>query len=53
VFELPTSTASQLTANITSLFADPGTFSVIVLVAGLPLAFWVVRKLIGLIPKTR
>jgi hypothetical protein len=31
--------------------ADPGTLTVIALVAGIPLAFYVIKKLIGLIPK--
>ncbi len=51
MFAIPTSTAASLTANVTSLFADPGLLLVVVLAAGIPLGFYVVRKVIGLIPK--
>lgn len=48
---IPTSTASDLAANVTSQFADSGTLTVLVFAAGVPLAFYVIRKLIGLLPK--
>lgn len=51
MFEVPTSTASLLTANVTSQFADVGTLTVIALAAGIPLGFYVIKRLIGLIPK--
>jgi len=50
MFVVPTSTATSLTANITSQLSDPGLLAVLVLVAGIPLAFYVVHKLLGLIP---
>ena len=51
MFEVPTSTASQFLANVTSQIADTGTLTVIALAAGIPLAFYVIRRLVGLIPK--
>ena len=52
-FVVPTSTASSLTANIGSQFADPGTLTVVVVAAGIPLAFYVIHQLMGLLPKSR
>jgi hypothetical protein len=51
MFEVPTSTATNLLANITSQFSDTGTLAVVVLAAGIPLAFYAIKKIIGLIPK--
>lgn len=51
MFIVPTSTASYFTANIASQLADPGTLLVVGLAAGIPLAFYVIKKLIGLVPK--
>jgi len=51
MFTVPTSTASSLTANITSFLADPGLLTLLLLVAGIPLGFYVAKKLLGLIPK--
>lgn len=53
LFEVPTSTVSDLTANITSTIADPGLLLVIVFAAALPVVFWLVHKIIGLFPKAR
>lgn len=53
MFSVPTSTADSLTATITDAFADPGLLLVIVVAAGLPLAFWAIRRVIGLVPKGR
>ena len=50
MFTVPTSTVASLTANVTSQITDPGTLAVLVLVAGIPLAFYVIHKLLGLIP---
>lgn len=50
MFTVPTSTATQLLANVTSQLSDVGTLTVVVLAAGIPLAFYVIRRLIGLIP---
>lgn len=48
---VPTSTPTDLTASMTSQFADVGFLAVVVLAAGIPLTFYVIKKLIGLIPK--
>jgi len=53
MFELPTSTASAVMANVSSVFADPGTLTVLALAAGLPVAFWLIKQVIGLFPKSR
>ena len=52
-FTVPSSTASTLTANVGDQIADPGTLLVIALAAGIPLAFYVIHQLVGLIPKGR
>ena len=51
MFTVPTSTVSSLLANVTGQIADSGTLLVICLAAGIPLAFYVIRRLIGLVPK--
>jgi len=48
---VPTSTPTDLTANLNDQITDTGTLAIIVLVAAIPLFFYVVRKLIALIPK--
>jgi H2-forming N5,N10-methylenetetrahydromethanopterin dehydrogenase-like enzyme len=53
VFVTPTSTASSLTANISSQLGDVGTLTLVVLVAAIPLVFYVIHQLIGLVPKAR
>lgn len=52
-FTVPTSTASSLTANVGSQLGDAGTLLVIGVAAGIPLAFYVIHQLIGLVPKSR
>lgn len=51
LFAVPTSTASSLTANVGDQLGDPGTLLVIGVVAGIYLVFYVIAKLIGMIPK--
>jgi len=48
---IPTSTVDSLLAQASSQISDPGTLLVIVLALGIPFAFYVIRKLIGLVPK--
>ena len=50
---IPTSTAPSLTADIGAQFSDPGTLLVIGLAAGIPLTFYVIDQLIGLLPDNR
>jgi len=52
-FTVPTSTASGLTANVGDQLGDQGTLLVIGVAAGIPLAFYVIHQLIGLLPKSR
>ncbi len=51
MFEVPTSTVTSLLANVTDQIANPGTLLVICLAAGIPLTFYVIKRLIGLVPK--
>lgn len=53
MFQVPTSTVSSLTANITSQLADTGTLTVLVMAVSIPLVFYVAKKVIGLFPKGR
>jgi flagellar biogenesis protein FliO len=53
MFEVPTSIITNLLANLTNQLADGGTLLVLVLAAGIPLAFYVIRRLINLIPKDK
>ncbi len=49
-FDVPTSTQSSLTANVTSQLSQPGVLGLILLAVGIPLFFYVVHKVMGLIP---
>jgi len=51
LFTVPTSTAPSLTASASSTISDPGLLLVIVLAAGIPLTFYLIHALIGLLPK--
>jgi len=66
MFDIPTTTyigtstvvdtpgvVDTLFANISSQFADIGTLAIIALAAGIPLAFYVIKRVIALIPKGR
>jgi len=53
VFTTPTSTASQFTANVGTQLADPGTLTIIVVAISIPLFFYVVHALMGLLPGRR
>jgi len=47
---LPTTIASNALASVSDTLADPGTLLIIVAVIALPVAFWVIHKLITLFP---
>ena len=51
IITLPTSTLADLTAQAGILFTD--LWVVIALAVGIPLAFYVIRKVIALVPKGR
>ena len=53
MFEIASSTPVDMLANVTAQLSDVGTLAVIALAAGVPLAFYVIRRLIALIPKGR
>ena len=44
---------NNILANISSQLGDTGTLVVVGIAAGVPLAFYVIRRLIALIPKGR
>ena len=47
---IPTGTAATYTANVGAQFADAGTLEVIALAVGIPLFFYIVHQLMGLLP---
>lgn len=51
MFEVPQSVAASTTSNLTAQLADAGTLTLVVLVAAIPLTFYVIKKVIGLFPK--
>lgn len=51
VITIPTSTASNLFANVSSIVTDTGMLSVAVAAVALPLAFWVIKKVKSLFSK--
>ena len=51
MFTTPTSTAASLLSIVGDQFSDTGTLAIVALAAGIPLAFYVIRRLIGLVPK--
>jgi hypothetical protein len=53
MFTIPTSTVSQLMANVNQALSDAGLITVIAVAAAIPLVFYVARQLIGLVPKAR
>jgi len=53
MFTVPSSTATQVLANVSSTLGDAGFLTVLVVAAAIPLVFYVARQLIGLIPKAR
>jgi hypothetical protein len=51
LFTVPTSTASTFLANVSQTFTDSGLLSIITVAIGLPSAFWLIKQVMGLIPK--
>ena len=50
---LATGTAAMFLANAASTVTDPGLLEVVALAVGIPLAFYILHQLIGLVPKGR
>ena len=50
IIELPTSTAGTLLANVGSQFAEPGLLEMVCLCAGVPLVFYVMKRIIDVLP---
>jgi len=53
MFTVPTSTAQQVLANVSTTLSDTGFLTILVVAAAIPLVFYVASRLIGLIPKGR
>lgn len=49
MFQIPTSTPTDLLANVQDQLADPGTLALVVLIVSVPFAFYVIKKVIGLV----
>ena len=49
--QLPTSTATQALAFVQTSLADAGVLTVLVVAIGIPLVFYLGKKVIGLFPK--
>lgn len=49
---VPSSTVASLQTVAAGQISDSGTLLIVVLAAGVPFAFYVIHKLIGLIPKS-
>lgn len=50
---VPTGTATTYTAVVGSQFSDAGTLEIIALAVGIPLFFYIIHQLMGLLPKSR
>lgn len=51
LFTVPTTSATDLLANVSSQFTDSGLWVLVLAVAAIPLVFYVIKKLIALVPK--
>ena len=49
--QIPTSTASQALAFVQTSLADTGVLAVLIVAIGVPLVFYLGKKVIGLFPK--
>jgi hypothetical protein len=50
---IPSSTANDFLASVSNIFSDNGVLAIVVIAAAIPLFFYAVRQLIGLLPKGR
>lgn len=51
LFQVPSSTATDLLATVSGQFTDPGTWLVVLAVIAIPLVFYIIKRIIGLFPK--
>lgn len=49
----PASFGTDFLANVTTQLSDAGLLSIVLIVAGAPFAFWAIKRLIGLVPKSK
>lgn len=52
-FTVPTTVPTDMLASVSAVVTDPGLLSIAVVAVALPLAFWIIHQLIGLLPKSR
>ena len=53
MFTLPTTLAPDALASVSEIISDTGILNVTIAVIALPVAFWVIRKVVGLFPKEK
>lgn len=51
LFNTPTSTPSLFLANVSDALADPGLLAILAVAVALPLTFWVIEKIIEMMPR--
>lgn len=49
----PASFGTDFLANVTTQLSDPGLLTIVLIVLGVPFAFWLIKKVYGLIPKSK
>ena len=49
---VPSSTVSDLLASVSNIITDPGILGLIIIAASIPLVFYFVKQVIGLLPKS-
>ena len=50
IFTVPSSTAGTLLANVGAQIGDPGLLAVFAVAAGVPLVFYVIHRVLGMLP---
>jgi hypothetical protein len=50
---VPSSTAPALLTSFSNILTDPGVLAIVILAAAIPLFFYIVHQLMGLLPKSR
>jgi hypothetical protein len=48
---IPATFGTAFLAQVGTQITDPGTLAVVAIVIALPLTFWVIKRVIGLVPK--
>ena len=48
---LPATMGTDLLANVSDQITDPGTLAIVLIAAALPVVFWLISRLKGILPK--